>query len=133
MSDCTFCKIIAGVLPAKIVHHDELVTAFRDINPQAPTHILIVPNQHLSGVAALTAEHTPALAALFATANQIAAAEGLAGDGYRLVLNQGKIHDHFAQASEFAAARKRIGDDGYAAVMAEKRFAKSFLGSLETT
>ncbi|HKZ89791.1 MAG TPA: hypothetical protein VJ300_05995 [Thermoplasmata archaeon] len=51
----------------------------------------------------------------------------------RLVLNQGKIHDHFAQASEFAAARKRIGDDGYAAVMAEKRFAKSFLGSLETT
>jgi histidine triad (HIT) family protein len=90
MSECTFCKIIAGALPAKIVYKDDLVTAFRDINPQAPTHILIVPNQHLSGVAALTAEHAPTLAALFTTANQIAAAEGLAGDGYRLVLNQGR-------------------------------------------
>ncbi len=89
MSNCVFCKIVSGELPAKIIHKNDLVTAFRDINPQAPTHILIVPNQHLGGVADLTSENTPTLAALFAAAQKIAADEGLTEDGYRLVLNQG--------------------------------------------
>ncbi|MBI3242382.1 MAG: histidine triad nucleotide-binding protein [Chloroflexi bacterium] len=89
MPDCVFCKIVSGELPSRIVHQGELVTAFRDLNPQAPVHVLIVPNQHIGGVNDLTAEHTPILAALFAAAKKIASDEGLAQNGYRLVLNQG--------------------------------------------
>jgi histidine triad (HIT) family protein len=88
--NCQFCQIAAGISPAKILYHDDLITAFRDIHPQAPTHILIIPNQHLDGVAALTAGHAPLLAALFTAATQLATQEGLAADGYRLVLNQGR-------------------------------------------
>src|SRR3989304_5651450 len=88
--NCQFCQVAAGVSPATILYHDELVTAFRDIHPQAPTHILIIPNQHLDGVTALTAGHAPLLAALFTTATRLATQEGLAADGYRLVLNQGR-------------------------------------------
>ncbi len=88
--NCLFCQIAAGSSPATIVYQDDLVTAFRDIHPQAPTHILIIPNQHLDGVAALAAGHAPLLAALFTAATQLAAQEGLAADGYRLVLNQGR-------------------------------------------
>src|SRR3990172_2034873 len=88
--NCLFCQIAAGSSPAKILYQDDLVTAFRDIHPQAPTHISIIPNQHLDGVAALTAGHAPLLAALFTTATRLATQEGLAADGYRLVLNQGR-------------------------------------------
>ncbi len=87
--DCLFCKIVAGEIPAKVVLKDEKVTAFRDINPQAPTHILIVPNQHVSGASALDGSHTEALAAIFAAANQLAKSEGLEVRGYRLVINEG--------------------------------------------
>lgn len=90
MSDCLFCKIVDGQIPATIVHRDDLVTAFRDINPQAPTHILIVPNKHVDGLAQLADEHAPALAAMFAAANKLAASEGVTQNGYRLVLNQGR-------------------------------------------
>ncbi|MEK7277894.1 MAG: histidine triad nucleotide-binding protein [Chloroflexota bacterium] len=87
---CLFCQIAARKIPASILYQDDLVTAFRDIHPQAPAHILIIPNQHLDGVAALNAGHAPLLAALFTAATQLATQEGLADDGYRLVLNQGR-------------------------------------------
>lgn len=85
-----FAKIVAGEIPAQIVHRDDFVTAFRDINPQAPTHILIVPNESLPGVESLTAAHGPLLIAMFAAARKLAAAEGIAEKGYRLVFNQGQ-------------------------------------------
>jgi len=84
-----FAKIIAGQIPAQIVHRDDRVTAFRDINPQAPTHILIVPNEPLSGAGDLTDSHGPLLVAMFAVARKLAAAEGIAESGYRLVINEG--------------------------------------------
>jgi len=88
MSDCLFCKIIAGDIPSTKVYEDELVYAFRDINPQAPTHILVIPKAHLSSVNDVTAENSAAVAHIFEVIPQIAAAEGLNG-GYRVVSNCG--------------------------------------------
>jgi histidine triad (HIT) family protein len=87
--DCLFCKIIAGEIPSNTVHKDDKVTAFRDINPQAPTHILIVPNQHIAGASQLESAHSESLAAMFAAAKQLAVSEGLEARGYRLVINEG--------------------------------------------
>lgn len=89
MEDCIFCKIVNGQAPAQIVHQDRKVTAFRDLNPQAPTHILVVPNEHVGGAAQLAAAHAEILAAMFAAANQLARAEGIHDRGYRLVINEG--------------------------------------------
>ena len=86
--DCIFCKIIAGDIPSTKVYEDELVYAFRDINPQAPTHILVIPKAHLSSVNDVTAENSAVVAHIFEVIPQIAAAEGLAG-GYRVVSNCG--------------------------------------------
>ena len=83
-----FSRIIRREIPADIVYQDELVTAFRDIHPQAPTHVLVVPKDHYPDVAALSAQ--PALLAeLVEQANAVATDEGLAGRGYRLVFNTG--------------------------------------------
>jgi histidine triad (HIT) family protein len=87
MADCTFCKIIAGELPSTNVYRDKLVTAFRDIHPAAPTHILIVPNKHIESVNTLAEEDEPLIGHLFTVAKQIAAQEGVAENGYRLVTN----------------------------------------------
>lgn len=87
--DCLFCKIIKNELPSKIAYRDDAVTAFWDIHPQAPVHILIVPNQHLTGAADLTSAHGEMLVAMFTAANTIAAEQGIAQSGYRLVINQG--------------------------------------------
>lgn len=89
MSDCIFCKIIAGVIPSTQVYADEQVTAFRDINPVAPTHILIIPNQHIASVNALSPEDQAVMGYLFSAAKKIAAQEGLAESGYRLTINTG--------------------------------------------
>lgn len=87
--DCLFCKIVAGDIPAQIVARTDRVVAFRDIDPQAPTHVLIVPVAHQQNAAA-TAAADPALAgALFTMAAHIAHEEGLDGTGYRLVANTG--------------------------------------------
>ena len=87
MPDCLFCGIVAGDVPADVVHRTDDVVAFRDIAPVAPTHILIIPTTHQANAAA-TAQHDPELAgALLATAGEVAAAEGLAD--YRLVFNTG--------------------------------------------
>ena len=88
MSDCLFCKIIAGVIPAAKVYEDETVFAFRDINPQAPTHILVIPKEHIPSVDGITAENSAVVAHIFEVIPQIAKAEGLA-EGYRVVSNCG--------------------------------------------
>ena len=88
MSNCLFCKIIAGDIPSTKVYEDETVYAFRDIAPQAPTHILVVPKAHIDSVAAITAENSAVVAHIFEVIPQIAKAEGLA-NGYRVVSNCG--------------------------------------------
>ena len=82
-----FSKIIAGEIPSDTVYQDDLVTAFRDINPQAPTHILIVPNKVIPTVNDVTPEDEQALGRLFIVAKKIAEEEGIAEDGYRLLVN----------------------------------------------
>ena len=86
--NCLFCKIIAGDIPSTKVYEDETVYAFRDIAPQAPTHILVVPKAHIDSVAAITAESSAVVAHIFEVIPQIAAAEGLA-NGFRVVSNCG--------------------------------------------
>ena len=88
MSDCLFCKIIAGSIPSTKVYEDETVFAFRDIAPQAPTHILVIPKQHMASVSDVTAENSAVVAHIFEVIPQIAKAEGLDG-GYRVVSNCG--------------------------------------------
>ena len=82
-----FSKIIRREIPATILYQDELVTAFRDINPQAPTHILIVPNQLIPTVNDVRAEDEAALGRLFTVAAKLAQSEGIGEDGYRLIVN----------------------------------------------
>ncbi len=90
MSDCLFCKIVAGEIAAKRVSEGEDWVAFRDINPQAPTHILVVPREHVATVNDLDAGHEALVGKLVRAAAGIAAAEGIAEDGYRLVVNTNK-------------------------------------------
>jgi histidine triad (HIT) family protein len=87
--DCLFCKIVGGQIPATIVHRAERVTVFRDINPQAPTHVLIVPNQHVAGTEVLEPQHDALVGELVRTARELARQEGLSERGYRLVINTG--------------------------------------------
>jgi len=89
MSDCIFCKIISGDIPSTNVYRDEQVTAFRDINPAAPIHILIVPNKHIDSVNMLIVDDEPLIGHLFTVAKELAAKEGIADNGYRLIVNTG--------------------------------------------
>lgn len=86
--DCLFCKIIAGEIPSAKVYEDELVFAFRDIAPQAPTHILVVPKAHIADINGITGDNSAVVAHIFEVIPQIAKAEGLA-NGYRVVSNCG--------------------------------------------
>ena len=86
--DCLFCKIVAGQIPSSCVYQDETVYAFRDINPQAPTHILVIPKCHMASVNDVTSENSAVIAHIFEVIPKIAAAEGLNG-GYRVVSNCG--------------------------------------------
>ena len=88
MNDCLFCKIVAGVIPSTKVYEDETVLAFRDIAPMAPTHILVIPKDHIGSVAEVTAENSGVVAHIFEVIAQIAKAEGLE-EGYRVVSNCG--------------------------------------------
>ena len=85
---CLFCKIVAGEIPSTKVYEDDLVFAFRDIAPQAPVHILVIPKAHMDSVNAVTAENSAVAAHIFAVIPQIAKAEGLE-NGYRVVSNCG--------------------------------------------
>jgi histidine triad (HIT) family protein len=86
-SDCLFCKIIAGEIPADLVYESDTALAFRDINPQAPTHVLVIPRKHIATINDIEAEDQTLVGSLFTAAKDIAAAEGLADDGYRAVMN----------------------------------------------
>ena len=91
MSDpsCLFCKIVAGTIPAALVHSDERVVAFRDINPQAPVHVLVVPREHVASLDGVGPGHGGLLGELLLAARRVARAEGVADDGYRTVINTG--------------------------------------------
>jgi histidine triad (HIT) family protein len=86
---CHFCKIISDEVKAEIVYRDEQVTAFRDIHPVAPTHILIVPNKHIESVNALEPEDEQLIGHLFSVARQLANEAGISQNGYRLIINTG--------------------------------------------
>lgn len=88
MSNCLFCKIIAGDIPSTKVYEDESILAFRDINPQAPSHILVVPKMHIADTDGVTAENSAVIAHIFALIPKIAREEGLT-NGYRVVSNCG--------------------------------------------
>ena len=88
MENCLFCKIIGGVIPSNKVYEDELVFAFRDIAPQAPTHVLVIPKIHIDSCNGITAENSAVVAHIFEVIPQIAKAEGLE-NGYRVVSNCG--------------------------------------------
>ena len=88
MENCLFCKIIAGDIPSTKVYEDDAVLAFRDIAPQAPTHILVIPKTHIPSVDGITAENSAVVAHIFEVIPQIAKAEGLE-NGYRVVSNCG--------------------------------------------
>ena len=87
--DCLFCKIINGDIPSAKVYEDDTVFSFRDIEPQAPVHILIIPKQHISSAAEINAENSSVVAHIFEVAAKIAEAEGL-NNGYRIVNNCGE-------------------------------------------
>jgi len=87
--ECIFCKIIAGQAPSEMLYQDEQVTAFRDIHPVAPTHVLIIPNQHVASVNDLTAEDEQLVGHLFSIARMLAEQEGIGQSGYRLIVNTG--------------------------------------------
>ena len=87
MSDCLFCKIRDGEIPADIVFENDDVLAFRDLNAQAPTHVLIIPRVHISTVNDMTENDEMIMGKLFSAAKTIAAQEGVSGDGYRMVVN----------------------------------------------
>ncbi|MFC3995485.1 histidine triad nucleotide-binding protein [Nocardiopsis sediminis] len=88
-TDCLFCKIVTGEVPAEIVRKGERTVAFRDINPQAPTHILVIPREHYADAGEAARAGTGVVDDIARDAAEVAAAEGIAGTGYRLVFNTG--------------------------------------------
>jgi histidine triad (HIT) family protein len=94
MADTIFGRIVRGEIEADVVYRDDLVTAFRDVNPRAPTHILIVPNEPVATVAEVEERHEAALGRMFTVARRIAEDEGIAETGFRLVVN---TRDHAGQ------------------------------------
>lgn len=89
MADCLFCSIATGDIPAELVAESARTIAFRDINPQAPTHVLVIPRDHHPDLAAVAAADAGLLAEMVAQAHRVAQAEGIASDGYRVVFNTG--------------------------------------------
>ena len=88
--DCIFCQIVAGKIPSEILYQDEEVIAFRDINPQAPTHLLIIPKKHIPSLAHLPDAETPLIGHMVNIANRLAKEEGIFERGYRLVVSCGE-------------------------------------------
>jgi histidine triad (HIT) family protein len=86
---CIFCKIVSAEIPADVVYKDEQVTAFRDINPVGPTHVLIIPNKHIESVNDAAQDDEALLGHIFLTARKIAEIDGLTENGYRLIVNTG--------------------------------------------
>ena len=87
MTDCIFCKIVSGDIPAEKIYENDSVIAFQDLNPQAPLHALVIPKKHISTINDLTAEDTALVGEMFLAAKQVAADKGLSERGYRTVMN----------------------------------------------
>jgi histidine triad (HIT) family protein len=85
--NCLFCKIVNGEIPADIVYESETALAFRDINPKAPTHVLVIPRKHISTINDIGTEDEAIVGSLYTAAREIAAEEGIAEDGFRAVMN----------------------------------------------
>ncbi len=108
--DCLFCRIVAGEVPSPRVHEDDQVIAIRDIAPWAPTHILLIPRRHIRSALELTDADGPLLGRLFATAADLARAEGIADAGFRLISHVGRwggqsvehLHVHLMGGRSFA-------------------------------
>ncbi|MDQ7075659.1 MAG: histidine triad nucleotide-binding protein [Gammaproteobacteria bacterium] len=90
MSDCLFCNIVDGKIPAEIVYENKQVVAFRDLNPQAPLHVLLIPKKHIATLNDLESEDSAVMGALILAAKKVAEAEGVAESGYRTVINCGE-------------------------------------------
>ncbi len=90
MSDCLFCKIVAGEIPAELLYEDDHVVAFKDINPQAPMHHLIIPKKHISTINDLTINDEALIGKMYLAAKALAEKEGVEDDGYRTVMNCGE-------------------------------------------
>lgn len=88
--DCIFCKIVAGEIPSDTLYQDDGVVAFRDISPQAPVHVLVVPRKHIESLIQLSEGESSLAAHMVDVANQLASKEGVAESGYRLVINCGE-------------------------------------------
>ena len=109
-TDCLFCRIVAGDLPSTKVHEDDHVLAIRDIAPASPTHMLVLPKQHIASALDLTDADAPLVGRIFAVAADLARSEGIADDGYRLVSNVGAwggqsvdhLHIHLMGGRAFA-------------------------------
>ena len=109
-TDCIFCRIAAGQIPADVVREDTDTVAFRDLDPKAPVHVLIVPRRHIASVNDIEASNAGLMGALVVAASEVAAAEGVAERGYRLVMNTGTaagqsvphVHLHVLGGREFA-------------------------------
>ena len=89
MSECLFCKIVARTIPAVLVYEDDMVVAFDDVNPQAPTHTLVIPRKHVASIAELQDSDVGLIGRLMLAGNKIATQKGIADAGYRLVVNTG--------------------------------------------
>ena len=108
--NCIFCKIIAKKIPSKIVYEDDLVTAFEDVNPQAPVHTLVVPKKHIPEIHSMTEKDKELVGHLFFTAKKIAEDKGMDSKGYRMVINNGAgagqtvfhIHLHILSGRHFS-------------------------------
>jgi histidine triad (HIT) family protein len=108
--NCIFCRIIEKKIPSKIVYEDDLVTAFEDVNPQAPVHTLVVPKKHISEIHRMTENDKELVGHLFFTAKKIAADKGLDAKGYRMVINNGAgagqtvfhLHVHLLSGRRFS-------------------------------
>jgi histidine triad (HIT) family protein len=100
-SNCLFCRIVAGEIPADVVRESDRVLAFRDVNPQAPVHLLLIPKEHVESIADVAEHHADTLADIMIAAAQLARAEGVDDSGWRLVTNVGAdggqtvFHLHF--------------------------------------
>lgn len=90
MSDCLFCKIVAGKIPAKVVYEDEDILAFNDINPLRAVHVLVIPKKHITSLATASAEDVLVLGKILAKANEIAVSQG-SPDGFRVIINTGRV------------------------------------------
>lgn len=101
MSDCLFCKIIAGEIPSDIVYQDDKIIAFKDIQPQAPVHILVLPKEHIPTIMDVTAENSQLIGHLHMKVKEIAEILGVSESGLRLVCNYGKHGDQIVPHIHF--------------------------------